>query len=135
MASSGIWEIPTYRMNEHVVLRKSDKEILEGEKDESDFQDFSTRKSQIRTRVRRRGDELVDEIDLLHEAGENAIARELVRTLCSESEYLIRAPLESRIEEIERKIEEIERQCSDVERIKTEIDEIKEELAFTTRMD
>lgn len=115
-------------MNENVVLRRSDKKILQGEKGESDFKDFSTRKSQIRSRVRRRSDELVDEIELLHEAGEQAVARQLVRTLCEESEYLIHAPLQSRIEELEREIEEIERRSSDVERIKNELEEIQEQI-------
>jgi DNA repair exonuclease SbcCD ATPase subunit len=115
-------------MSENVVLRKSDKEILNGEKDDSDYDDYSTRRSQIRTRVRNRSEALVEELQLLDYAGETEDAQHLLETIIDQSHTRTISEIESRIQRIESDIQQIERRCSDVEQLKAELEEIREQL-------
>ena len=112
-----------------MVLRKSDKEILRGEKGESDFQDFPTRQSQIRTRVRRRSEALAEEVQLLREAGEGDIAEELLQSVCGEAGFVVNSRLHMRLKVIERELDDLERRYGDIERLKAEIESIQEQLA------
>lgn len=115
-------------MAENVILRNSDKEILRGEKDDSDFSDYSTRRSQIRTRVRNRSQALAEELELLDEAEETELADQLRKLILEQSSMAPRSELEARIEQFESDLRQIERQCSEVEQLKTDLDEIREQL-------
>lgn len=115
-------------MTENVVLRKSDKEILSGEKDDSDYDDYSTRRSQIRTRVRNRSEALVEELELLVDAGETEVAQHLLETILEQSNMRTNADLESRIQRFESDLQQIERRCSEVEHMRAELEDIREQL-------
>lgn len=122
-------------MTENVVLRNSDKEILRGKKDDSDYDDYSTRKSQIRTRVRNRSEALVEELQLLDEAGETEVANNLLDTILNQSDLLTPPKLENRIERFESDLQQIERQCAEVDRLKSELEEIRSSITDTSSED
>lgn len=115
-------------MGENVILRNSDKEILRGEKDDSDFSDYSTRRSQIRTRVRNRSQALAEELELLDEAEETELADQLREVVLEQSSMAPHSELEARIERFESYLRQLERRCTEVEQLKTELDEIREQL-------
>lgn len=115
-------------MTDNVVLRNSDKQILRGEKDDSDFDDYSTRRSQIRTRVRNRSEALVKELQLLDDAGETELAMQLLETILEQSNMTPHSDLKSRIERFESDLHQIERRCAEVEQMKAELEELREQL-------
>lgn len=115
-------------MTENVVLRKSDKEVLSGEKSEADFDDFSTRKSQIRTRVRNRSGALADELALLQEAGEDELVEELTHSLAEQTNVIIAPNLSERIDRLERELDDIERRCNGIPELREELAELREML-------
>lgn len=115
-------------MTENVLLRNSDKEILRGEKNDSDFSDYSTRRSQIRTRVRNRTEALAEELELLDDAEESELADQLRQAIVGQSSTTAHTDLEARLERLESDLQQIERQCSEVERLKTELEDIREQL-------
>lgn len=115
-------------MTENVILRNSDKEILRGEKDDSDYSDYSTRRSQIRTRVRNRSKALAEELELLEDAEETELADQLREVILEQSPMMAHSDLEARIEQFESDLRQVERRCSEVERLKTELDQIRDQL-------
>ena len=115
-------------MTENVILRNSDKEILRGEKDDSDFSDYSTRRSQIRTRVRNRSKALAEELELLDDAEESELADQLREAITEQSSKTTRSDLIVRLERLESDLRQFEQRCSEVERLKTELEEIRDQL-------
>lgn len=115
-------------MSDNVILLNSDKRILQGEKDENDYKDFSNRKSQIRTRVRNRSKALAEELELLDEAEETELANQLRKVVLEHSSIAPHSDLEARVERFESDLRQIERHCTEVEQLKTELDEIREQL-------
>lgn len=115
-------------MTENVILRNSDKEILRGKKEDSDFSDYPTRRSQIRTRVRNRSEALAEELELLEDAEETELADQLREMILEQSPMAVHSDLEARIEQFEADLRRVEQRCSDVERLKTELNEIRDQL-------
>jgi len=115
-------------MAENVVLLPSDKAILRGERDESDYKDYSTRKSQIRNRVKRRSRALARELQLLNDTGETEVAENLLEVILEESDSAIHFDLEARVRRMESDLNRIEQCCSEVDRLKREIEQIRDIL-------
>lgn len=113
-------------MSDNVVLLNSDKEILRGEREESDFQNYSTRRSQIRTRVRKRSKALLEEIQLLADNGESEVAEYLLEHLLKGSDMVHQSNLREQIERLESDLVRIEQSYSEVQRLKDELDSLRD---------
>lgn len=115
-------------MSDNAILTSRDKEILAGEADPAEFSDFENRKSKIRSRVRRRSDAIVSEIELLSEKGEEELVNEFCETVGSEIHRLGTRDILNELDRIERDLEEIERKTSDIDRVRSEIQELRKEV-------
>jgi len=115
-------------MSDNAILTSRDKEILVGEAKPAEFSDFENRKSKIRSRVRRRSNTLVNEIELLDEKGEEELVDEFCQTIGSEIYQLGTRHILHEIDQLEHDIEEIEKKTSEIERVRTEIQELREEV-------
>lgn len=116
-------------MPENVVLLNSDKEILRGERDSSDYNDYSTRRSQIRLRVRKRGKAITEELKLLEEAGESQVAEDLLESILEQAGSVVRADLESKVERIESDLQRIEKRCAEIEHLRSELEDVQRQLS------
>lgn len=111
-----------------VIMYPSDKEILRGEKGESDFADFSNRISQIGSRVRTRTSVLVDEIRLLQDSDMEHLAQEILHKFIENFDDLEKGDLAERLERLSKEIEEVERVCDDIPAIQDELKVIREQI-------
>lgn len=115
-------------MSDNAILTTRDKEILAGKADPADFSDFENRKSKIRSRVRRRSDALVAEIELLSDKGEEELVDEFCETIGSEVRQLGARDLLEELDRIERELEEIDKKTSDIDRLQSEIEDLREKF-------
>lgn len=126
--ASTITEYLKDSMNDHVLLIKADKDILAGKRDESEFANFTTRKSQIRWRVRNRGKALVQEIELLGESGEEELVVEVVDHLIEEVDALARSDVVDQLDRLERDLRDIEQKCEEISTLRSRLQEIEQQL-------
>jgi len=115
-------------MSDNAILTTRDKEILSGEVDPAEFSDFENRKSKIRSRVRRRSEELVTEIELLSKRGEEELVDDFCKTVGSEITRLGSRDILKELDRIERDLGEIERKTTDIDRVRSELQELREEV-------
>lgn len=113
-------------MSDNAILTTRDKEILAGKADPAEFSDFENRKSKIRSRVRRRSDALVAEIELLSNEGEEDLVEDFCETIGSEIHRLGSREFLKELDRIERDLDEIERKTSEIDRLRSEIQDLRE---------
>lgn len=115
-------------MSDNAILTSRDKEILAGEADPAEFSDFGNRKSKIRSRVRRRSDALVAEIELLSKEGEEELVDEFCETIGSEIHRLAARDILKELHRLERDLDEIEGKTAEIDRVRSEIQELREQV-------
>ena len=81
------------------LLTKSEREVLRGEKDDVDEDSYIYN---IRTRARKRMNELEDDLELLEEAGEDELVRDFFQRF-------------GKVERLEREIEALEQRLDEQE--------------------
>lgn len=111
-----------------VLMYPSDKEILEGERDHSDFDNYSNRISQIGSRVRTRTSVIVEELKLLQDSELNDRADEFFEAIVENFETVGSGDLSRRLDRLSRDLHDVEQRCDEIPEIRDEIAEIREKL-------
>lgn len=115
-------------MGENAILTATDKKILRGEIDEETYKDYSNRISKIRTRVRKRSEALVDEIQLLNQSGEEEVVDKILNEILTEVDHDTGKNLDGELRQLERDLQEVEDMCDEIPLIRSRLERLKEEL-------
>lgn len=117
-------------MVEHAILTSRDKQILAGEYDPEDIDNFENRIYKIRWRVRTRCSSLIEELELLRNEGEADIVSEFLNEFAKNVDGLEEGNLVDRVERLHRDIEEVERSCENIPELKERLQEVEQELGL-----
>lgn len=115
-------------MSDDAILTSRDKEILQRDADPDEFSDFNNRISKIRSRVNRRREALVSEIELLRDFGEEELVEDFLSYLSDNTDNLSATDLKQRVERLSRDLDRIEESCSELSSIRDRLTEIEQEL-------
>lgn len=114
--------------DDDVIMYSSDKEILQGKRDPSEFENFPNRLSQIGSRVRTRTPVLIEEIHLLRNSELSGKADEFLTAISENFKEVHHGDLSKRLEDLSRDLEEVEQKCSEVPEIREKIRELQDRL-------
>lgn len=115
------------------LLTRRDVEILEGDADESEFSNYANRRAKIRTRVRNRSKALVDEIQLLRQAGEEELADDSLETITEGLAQVEHSNVAKQIQDLKTDLDRIEQRCSELPEIRERIDELEDQANMAER--